>query len=1162
MKISVFIFLMFIPVIILPNGAKAAVCDQYSGDSWIYSGVTSSIKANVLILIDTSGSMGNSGGTVIGGSYDPLKVYADSKKCGSDGDESCLTNTVYYLKDGDPRATNKTPSDFPTSCGGVNPQNLLLTLGLFAGNINSTTYSCESTASTRTYQIGNYINYLNSNTSSTMLTKIEIARNVVKDLIASTTGVNFGVMTFRSDSKGSNFFKCDISKADCSGTSSSVYTTTIPTYPADMDTIFTGTTTNRQALIASINPYTVVDDSTTPLAESLYEAGLYFGGSASVYGNTVGLTTSTPKKYTSPIIASCQKNYIVVVTDGMPNGSNASISYCKKDDTSCLALVAKHLYDDDLLADNPALPHTLDKQNISTFTVGFNAGVDANALLDLTADVNHGNGKSFLATNQFDLAASLNQIMSSILSVDISFVAPVVPISPDNRTYNAKRIYMGFFKPRAMDSWEGNLKKFGLDSNNNITDKNGDFATNIDGSFKSNSISFWNSIEDAGIVAKGGVGEILKARSADRNIYTYSGTSNKLLTHADNLFTTGNTINITPALLGVPTKADVDKLIQFIHGFDSYDAKPTVKREWILGDILHSKPLIVNYKTYDTDIAANESDANTNKSIIYVGSNDGMLHAFNDYDGSEAWAFIPPAVLKDLKEIPSTMHTYSVDSSPVTYIYDRNKDGNIVSGDGDKVILIAGLRRGSGKNTAPTSGSYYALDVTNPAAPTFLWEFSNQTTGFTELGETWSEPKIVKLKIGNVIKEALFIGAGYDNMNEDSRYGATTKFISPALVNLTISGNGNLISTPDTAVTTPTSPKGRGVYAVEIATLNAGVPTIATTLTKIWGAENSASCPTSLVANAATAAVSMDYSIASDITTLDVDGNGLVDRLYATDLGGNLWRFDVGNTDVTKWTGCKIFSANPGSPEGVANTGDTGRKFFYKPVATLENSITSPTRGNDAMVLMGSGDREHPLNTSTVDRAYAVRDKGQITAKTESDLLDVTTDQLQVSTTANTSADKINNPTVGSVDYYLKQLSTNYGYFIRLEPNVGEKILAPPALSNKIAYFTSFTPGTSAVVDPCKPSNLGTSRLYVIDYSTGEAVMNYDTANDTVTTNKRSQKNGKTLVRSDRVKTIGSGIASGVVLVGDKAFIGAGGNITTESIKKGGRIINLYWGQK
>src|SRR5690606_17933359 len=98
-----------------------------------------------------------------------------------------------------------------------------------------------------------------------------------------------------------------------------------------------------------------------------------------------------------------------------------------------------------------------------------------------------------------------------------------------------------------------------------------------------------------------------------------------------------------PAKLGLTgaaaTTTERNKLIDFVHGLDAYDqdgdGDTTEKRLWLLGDIIHSVPLIVNYGT-----AANPD------ALVIVGANDGMLHAFDDATGEEVWAFVPPDVLE------------------------------------------------------------------------------------------------------------------------------------------------------------------------------------------------------------------------------------------------------------------------------------------------------------------------------------------------------------------------------------------------------------------------------------------------------------------------------------------------------------------------------------
>jgi type IV pilus assembly protein PilY1 len=299
----------------------------------------------------------------------------------------------------------------------------------------------------------------------------------------------------------------------------------------------------------------------------------------------------------------------------------------------------------------------------------------------------------------------------------------------------------------------------------------------------------------------------------------------------------------------------------------------------------------------------------------------------------------------------------------------------------------------------------------------------------------------------------------------------------------------------------------------------------------------------------------MTFSFPSEISSIDSGNDGYTDRLYAVDTGGNLWRFDVGDASVANWTATKIFSSNPGD----GGSTDVGRKVFYKPSVVSELGYK--------FVYFGTGDREHPLNTALTDRIYAFKDPDNntfTTAKTESDLVDVTTDLLQDTTTTGTALQT-------QISNIFSQLnsSSKYGWYIKLNENSGEKVLAAPTVFNRVLYVTTYAPTTTTSTTACT-GNLGTARIYAMDYKTGEAVFNYDTGNGNnyATSNLRAvDSSGHTLTRSDRVTTIGSGIPSGVVALisaGGQTSVmaGVGGKIATTQTKPGGTIIPLYWRQK
>jgi type IV pilus assembly protein PilY1 len=275
----------------------------------------------------------------------------------------------------------------------------------------------------------------------------------------------------------------------------------------------------------------------------------------------------------------------------------------------------------------------------------------------------------------------------------------------------------------------------------------------------------------------------------------------------------------------------------------------------------------------------------------------------------------------------------------------------------------------------------------------------------------------------------------------------------------------------------------------------------------------------------------MTYSIPSDIANVDTDGNGKIDRLYVGDMGGQMWRFDIGDPNTANWTGKIIFKSNPG------RDGTTGRKIFYPPDVTLERDVT-----NYEMLFFGTGDREHPKEGTVINRLYAVKDKNPPTALTEQEndlLVDITQDLLQNPNTPQVEKDAISN-----------QLRTGNGWFIKLDSATGEKSLSPSVVFNKIAYFTTFSPTPEgAGGDPCYVGE-GTARVYILQYNTGNAMFNLDLTN------------GIVISKQDRFKWIGTAIPSSVVItfVGGSpiAYIGVGGGVNRPPIT-GRQNEQKYW---
>jgi len=430
------------------------------------------------------------------------------------------------------------------------------------------------------------------------------------------------------------------------------------------------------------------------------------------------------------------------------------------------------------------------------------------------------------------------------------------------------------------------------------------------------------------------------------------------------------------------------------------------------------------------------------RSVIYAGANDGMLHAFDDETGEEIWAFIPPNLLGRLRDLTGETIEYYVDGSPRAYIIDQNGNGTIESSNGDRVILTCGERRGG--------NHYFALDVTSPQSPNLLWQIGSGVDGYSEMGQSWSTPIVGRIRYENGERVVFFIGGGYDE-NQDSGPSAGEDIW------------------------------GRAIYIVDAVT--------GELLWKYSHADNPF----------------MAHSIPSDIARVDTTGDGYIDRLYVGDMGGKMWRFDIGTPG--SWVAKIIF--------------DSGgqRKISYPPDVCLENG-----GGYYEMLFFGTGDRADPKDITICNRIYAVKDKNGPIPLTEGDLQDVT-------------------------DTLLDGTDTDNGWYMHLNQHLGEKVLSTPVVYFGSAYFTTFIPDTEQSDDPCYVGQ-GRARLYALSYKTGNPVFDLDGL-------------GGILDISDRSAEIGVGIPSGVVIAifGEIAegYVGVGGGIYRPPVSNRSTIIPMWW---
>ncbi|HZM46017.1 MAG TPA: PilC/PilY family type IV pilus protein [Burkholderiales bacterium] len=820
-------------------------------------------------------------------------------------------------------------------------------------------------------------------------------------------------------------------------------------------------------------------------------------------------TSSSSQSYVSPVSDGCAKNYVIFITNGKadaPGGDGGSPSASTLlsnvggntttiplPNTGAQATLAdeytRFLYNTDV----SSLPG---QQNIITYTVAvYEAPVNTQIQeqIDVSKSMaNQGHGRYFAATDAVALNSALLTIFNEIQAVNSVFASVTLPVSVNVRGTNLNQVYMGVFRPDAdsLPRWPGNLKeyKLAIDSSTRpatlfLADRNGLRAENQSTGFVvDDAVSYWTSSStfwsfqpsgnppsasdspDGAVVEKGAVAQSLRtvyaASQTARKIYTCigcaPGTVLSSTAGASTSFDPANSLitaaALTPSSATTLTDTERTALINWVRGQDNatdenLDGSFTDARASIHGDVLHSRPAVINYNRFAGD----------NDVVIFYGANDGMFRAVKGgtgaTDGYEKWAFVPSEFYSRFKRLrdnapaisAANPKTYFADGSVSVYRYDANGDGKLVAADGDKVYLFISMRRG---------GNFiYALDVSDPDAPKVLWNKTSTDTGYGELGQTWSEPKVVNIRAS--ANPVLIFGAGYDAVVEDQD--------------------------PIPDGTYPT--KGRGILVVDATNGNV-----------LWQAGPS---PTGATVNKTVS--QMIYSIPSDVAALDRNADGYIDRLYVGDTGGNVWRVDIGDASAVNWTVNKLATVG----YDAVNNKTSRRKFLYPPDVVYGKDAN----GAYDTVLIGSGDREHPFNgvgdsahplsDAVTNRYYMFKDRDvgisygasyTRTAITEANLYDTTANLIQVGTAAQQTAANV-------------ALTAAKGWYITLA--TGEKVVTSSITLAGITFFNT-NQGTLPTPGVCT-SNLGLAREYAVGYKDGTAKIDNDASGGLLTASDRAK---------------------------------------------------------
>lgn len=743
--------------------------------------------------------------------------------------------------------------------------------------------------------------------------KIVSARRVVSNLVKSTSGVRFGLTIFNTDNGGRVVMKCGELTA-----------------------------ANVDATVNAINAETF-----TPLGETLAEIWQYFKGSASSYNSGVS--------YTSPITSSCQKSFVIVVTDGEPTRDfcykgDFSTHGCDTSSVSRLAEVAKYMHE------NPAIA-TFPGSTITTYTVGFAVNVPI-----LQTAATNGGGQYYTAANEAALASALQSVVNTIVGlVSTATTGTRASLFLDSDNSNYKPIFDS-------TDWSGSLEAYQLDT-----------AT----ANRIGSSPLWEA------------GARLNSRTtASRVIYTAGTPSGDKRTD----FTTTNQANVAAAAgFTTPNFSKYStNWISYVRG-DAISGYRTRTNK--LGDIIYSSPVkyVPPDKFYtDHDYQVFRKNNAARQSLVLVGANDGMLHAFNVDTGDEEWAFIPASLLNKLKLLRNNPYTHTnYVNGMITvgdaYIKSKNTSGTVDPSPGWHSIAVCGLREG-GK-------SFFALDITNPLNPVPLWEVSASSS--SGLGYSFGTPLILKLKDNSQAEKFRWVAVlpnGYE--------GATT-------------GKAATLIIADLAT---------GTILREIV---------------VDGNTNSGTYQNGLATPAA----------------LDVNNDGYTDYLYAGDLKGHLWKFDVKSDTIANWD---VAWRKSGAPVALFRAKDPG--------GTPQPITTRPAiskRVGYQIVFFGTGKYYETGDSSTTQTQsfYGVYDDIVATSPSTAQATNegmLTRSELgqqivtQVTSGGTITDRNVSNNPVGANGWYLNL------------PLSGERVVTNPIAIAGLVNFNTFIPST----DPCSSGGI------------------------------------------------------------------------------------------
>lgn len=683
----------------------------------------------------------------------------------------------------------------------------------------------------------------------------------------------------------------------------------------------------------------VAPNGGTPVGATGYGPVRY--SSINSLDDPAAFTSGAKTTYKSPLsgAASCGNNYIVLVGNTYPNSEPNNggptifngINYTPPTLSPVSSDTSRYADEWAYFVANADVSDIDGVQRIFTYAINtYNnkPDTDQGKLLKSMAAAGGIGSAGYLEVggDLLALVTAFKDILLNIAAVNSVFTATTLPVSTTTQGTFLNQIFVGMFRPDAdaAPRWVGNLKQYQLGMVNGVldlVDKNGKpavlagagFFSPLADSFWTEDSVFFDALRsgtppsasdrpDGPIVEKGGAAQQLRKAfeqsAAGRNVKVLVGTVLQDL--PSNAAFSPFTLDEVKWIRGennVSTGAGAERLNgSYLNAGVTTALGSTGARHSIHGDVLHSRPIALNYGNGDV--------------VVYYGANDGFFRAVDgsktgSMGGNELWSFIAPehyGLITRLRTGTPTIHlpetngsggtiTAPSGSAPKSYgmdgpigVYARYGSGG---GSVTQAVIYPTMRRGG--------QGVYAFDVTSKTAPSRLWNISGGSGDYAKLAQTWSMPKPVVISSSTASAPILLMGGGYDP-SEDSNSS---------------SGIGNV------------------VYVINGFT------------------------------GARIAALATDYSVPSDVTVVDVNGDGEPDRAYVADVRGHLYRIDFP-------TGGNLLTSATWSATSAVKIAALGGKVFFAPDVVVTKDFVA--------VLTGTGDREKPLLVSTADNFFLIKD--------------------------------------------------------------------------------------------------------------------------------------------------------------------------------------------